>query len=44
MMKTDFLASEDHFFPFSQTAVNYCQWKQFFLQLKHIFETTAHSG
>ena len=29
-MKTDFLACLNHFLPFSQTAVNCCQWKQFF--------------
>ena len=34
-MKTDFLASGNHVLPFSQTAVNCCQWKQFFLQLEH---------
>ena len=29
-MKTDFLTSGNHFNPFSQTAVNCFQWKQFF--------------
>ena len=42
-MKTDFLASGNHFLPFSQTAVNCCQWKQFFLQLEHIFQPILHS-
>ena len=36
-METDFLASGNSFLPFSQTAVNCCQWKQFFLQLEHFF-------
>ena len=36
-MKTDFLASGNRFLLFSQTAVNCCQWKQFLLQLEHIF-------
>ena len=37
LMKTDLLASGNQIFPFSQTAINCCQWKQFFLQLKHRF-------
>ena len=36
-METDFLASGNRFLPFSQTVVNCCQWKLFFLQLDHIF-------
>ena len=36
-METDFLASGNSFLPFSQTAVNCCQWKQFFLQLERFF-------
>ena len=38
LMKTDFLISGNFFHPFSQTAVNCCQWKQLLLQLKHIFQ------
>ena len=45
LMKTDdFLTSEYHFLPFSQTAVKCYQWKQFFLQLEHIFQPILHSG
>ena len=29
-MKTDFLASGDHFVVFSRTAVNWCHWKAVF--------------
>ena len=36
---TDFLASGNHFLPFSQTAVNCCECKQFILQLKHSFQS-----
>ena len=36
LMKTDFWASGNNFLPFSQAAVNCYQWKQFFVQLKHI--------
>ena len=43
-MKTDFLACGNHFLPFSQTTVNYCQWKQFSLQLEHIFQPILHSS
>ena len=43
-MKTDYPASGNYVLPFSQAAVNCCQWKQFFLQLKHIFQPTLHSG
>ena len=37
-MKTDFQASGTHFLSFSQTTVSCCQWKQFILQLEHIFQ------
>ena len=36
-MKIDFLASGNHFLPFSQTAVNCCQWKQFFINWNIFF-------
>ena len=36
-MKTDLLASGNQFLPYSQTTVNCCQWKQFFLQLSSFF-------
>ena len=39
---TDFLASGVHSLSFSQTTVNYCQWKQFILQLEHIFQPILH--
>ena len=42
-MKTVFLASGNHFLPFSQTAVNCCQCKQFFPQLEHNFQQILHS-
>ena len=35
-MKTDFWASRNHFLPFSQTAVNSYQWKQFSISPEHI--------
>ena len=35
-MKTDFWTSGNHFLPFSWTAVNCYQWKQFFILLEHI--------
>ena len=38
-MKNHFLASWNQFLPFSRTAVNCCQWKQFFLQLEYSFLT-----
>ena len=41
---TDFLAGGSHFLPFSQTAVNSYQWKQFIKQLEHIFQSILHSG
>ena len=41
---TDFLFSRNHFFQFSQTTVNYFQWKQFFLQLEHIFQSILCYG
>ena len=41
---TDFLTSGNHFFHFLQTAVNCYQWKQFILQLKHIFWSIFHFG
>ena len=41
---TDFLLSGNHFLRFSQTGVNCCQWKQFCLQVKHIFQPILHSG
>ena len=41
---TDFLTSGNHFFHFLQTAVNCYQWKQFILQLKHIFWSILHFG
>ena len=37
LLKNNFLASRNYFLLFSQTAVNCYQWKQFFLQLEHIF-------
>ena len=36
-MKTDFLASGNHFLPFSQTAANCCQWKFFFFNWNIFF-------
>ena len=41
---TDFLLSGNHFLRFSQTGVNCCHWKQFCLQVKHIFQPILHSG
>ena len=40
------LASENHFLSLSQsqTTVNCCQWKQFILQLEHIFQSFLYSG
>ena len=35
-MKTDIWASRNHFLPFSETAVNCYQWKQFFILLEYI--------
>ena len=43
-MKIDSPASGNYFLPVSPTATNCCQWKQFFLQLKHIFQPILHSG
>ena len=33
-----------HFISFSETTVNCCQWKQFILQLEHVFQPFLHSG
>ena len=41
---TDFLAGGSHFLPFYQTAVNCYQWKQFMLQVEHIFQSILYSG
>ena len=41
---TEFLANGNHFRRYSQTAVNYHQWKKFFLQLAQIFQSIHHSG
>ena len=41
---TDFLPSGTHFLLFSQTTVNCSQWKQFILQLEHIFQPILHPG
>ena len=41
---TDFLASGNQLLPLSQTTVNCYQWKQFLLQLEHIFQLIIHSG
>ena len=40
---TDFLASGTRFLLFSQTTANCYQWKQFILQLEHIFQSFLHS-
>ena len=39
---TDFLAN-GNLFLFFQTAVNCYQWKQFIIQLEHIFQSILHS-
>ena len=36
-MKTNSLASENHFHPFSQIEINFCQWKQFFFKWNIFF-------
>ena len=36
-MKTDFLASGNHFLPFFQTPVNWSQWKSFFFNWNTFF-------
>ena len=41
---TDFLPSGNQFLPFFQTAINYCQWKQFILKLGHVVSPTPHYG
>ena len=41
---TDFLAGGNQLLPLSLTTVNCCQWKQFLLQLEHIFQLIIHSG
>ena len=40
---TDFLASGNQLLPLFQTTVNCCHWKQFLLQLEHIFQSIIHS-
>ena len=39
---TDFLAIGTNFLSFSQTTVNCYQWKQFIIQLEHIFQPILH--
>ena len=39
---TDFRIGESHFLPFSQAAVNCYQWKQFILDMQHIFQPILH--
>ena len=43
-MKNGFLASGTHFLLFSWIIVNCCQWKQFILQLEHIFQPILYLG